>query len=180
MRCRKGCATPSCMEPTVPICSGPDTGCTDQSPYANVTAVVTNAASSSLHNMSAMTTTVTYTNSTAAIGNPVSVVVVLHLCSTSEFPQLGEVADLLFAGKHLVLAMRVHAMIKPEPAGDLAPGRQGESGQTSVLLLSILGIFFARVRGFRRRPFKTCGFIARPPRPPPMQLASPGPWTCFT
>jgi hypothetical protein len=40
-------------------------------------------------------------------------------------------------------------MIKPEPAGDLAPpGRQGESGQTSVLLLSILGIFLLASVGF--------------------------------
>ncbi len=72
------------------ICSGPDTGCTDQSPYANVTAVVTNAASSSLHNMSAMTTTVTYTNSTAAIGNPVSVVVVYTYVPLLNFPSLAK------------------------------------------------------------------------------------------
>jgi hypothetical protein len=55
------------------LCSGPDTACTDQTPYSNVQAVVTAAASASLHNMSAMTITVSYANSTAAIGNPVSV-----------------------------------------------------------------------------------------------------------
>jgi Flp pilus assembly protein TadG len=55
------------------ICSGPDTACTDQSPYSNVQAVVISAASASLHNMSAMTVTVSYANSTAAIGNPVAV-----------------------------------------------------------------------------------------------------------
>jgi hypothetical protein len=55
------------------LCSGPDTTCTDQTPYSNVKAVVTAAASASLHNISAMTITVTYANSTAAIGNPVAV-----------------------------------------------------------------------------------------------------------
>ncbi len=32
------------------VCSGPDTACTDQTPYSNVQAVVTAAASASLHN----------------------------------------------------------------------------------------------------------------------------------
>jgi Flp pilus assembly protein TadG len=72
------------------ICSGPDVACTDQSPYANVTAVVTNAASASLHNMTAMTTTVSYANSTAAIGNPVSVVVVYTYVPLLNFPSLAK------------------------------------------------------------------------------------------
>jgi Flp pilus assembly protein TadG len=55
------------------ICSGPDTQCTNQTPYSNVQAVVTSAASASLHNLSAMTVTVSYSNSTAAVGNPVTV-----------------------------------------------------------------------------------------------------------
>ena len=55
------------------ICSGPDATCTNQSPYSNVQAVVTAAASASLHNLSAMTITVSYSNSTAAPGNPVAV-----------------------------------------------------------------------------------------------------------
>jgi Flp pilus assembly protein TadG len=55
------------------VCSGPDTSCTDQSPYSNVQAVVTSAASVSLHNLSAMTVTVAYSNNTAAVGNPVTV-----------------------------------------------------------------------------------------------------------
>jgi hypothetical protein len=54
-------------------CSGPDSQCTDQAPYSNVQAVVTSVASASLHNISAMTVTVSYANSTAAIGNPVAV-----------------------------------------------------------------------------------------------------------
>jgi Flp pilus assembly protein TadG len=54
-------------------CSGPDIGCANQSPYANVQSVVTTAASASLHNLSAMTVTVSYANSTAAVGNPVAV-----------------------------------------------------------------------------------------------------------
>jgi Flp pilus assembly protein TadG len=70
------------------ICSGPDAVCTDHSPYANVTAVVTTAASASLHNISAMTTTVNYANSTAAIGNPVSVVVVYTYVPLLGFPAL--------------------------------------------------------------------------------------------
>jgi Flp pilus assembly protein TadG len=54
-------------------CSGPDTSCTDRSPYSNVQAVVTSAASVSLHNLSAMTVTVAYLNNTAAAGSPVTV-----------------------------------------------------------------------------------------------------------
>jgi Flp pilus assembly protein TadG len=55
------------------ICSGPDAACTNRTPYSNVQAVVIAAASASLHNISAMTVTVTYANSTAAVGNPVAV-----------------------------------------------------------------------------------------------------------
>lgn len=55
------------------ICSGPDSSCTDQSPYANVKAAVTSAASASMHDLSQMTVTVSYANATAALGNPVSV-----------------------------------------------------------------------------------------------------------
>jgi hypothetical protein len=54
-------------------CSGPDTTCTNQSPYSNVQAVVTSAAASSFHNLTAMTVTVSYANATAAVGNPVTV-----------------------------------------------------------------------------------------------------------
>jgi Flp pilus assembly protein TadG len=54
-------------------CSGPDTQCTNQTPYSNVQAIVTAAASASLHNLSAMTVTVAYANGTAAVGNPVTV-----------------------------------------------------------------------------------------------------------
>jgi len=55
------------------VCSGPDSTCTDQSPYANVKAVVASAASASLHSTTAMTVTVNYVNGTAAAGNPVTV-----------------------------------------------------------------------------------------------------------
>jgi Flp pilus assembly protein TadG len=54
-------------------CSGPDSACTDSSPYAKVKAVVTSAASASLHDTSGMTVTVSYLNGTAAPGNPVTV-----------------------------------------------------------------------------------------------------------
>jgi Flp pilus assembly protein TadG len=58
------------------VCSGPDGTCTDQAPYANVQAVVTSSASASLHDLSAMTVTVSYANGTAALGNPVAIHVV--------------------------------------------------------------------------------------------------------
>jgi Flp pilus assembly protein TadG len=81
-------------------CSGPDTQCTNQTPYSNVQAVVTSAASASLHNMSAMTVTVSYANSTAAIGNPVVVKVaytyvpyinLLGLVNTVTFTSQGDI-----------------------------------------------------------------------------------------
>jgi Flp pilus assembly protein TadG len=58
------------------VCSGPDSTCTDRSPYANVKAVVTAAATASLHTTTAMTVTVNYANGTAAAGNPVTVTLV--------------------------------------------------------------------------------------------------------
>jgi Flp pilus assembly protein TadG len=70
------------------ICSGPDASCPDQSPYANVTSVVTTASSASIHNLSAMTTTVTYGNGTAAIGNPVAVVITYTYVPILGFPSL--------------------------------------------------------------------------------------------
>ena len=70
------------------LCSGPDSACTNQSPYSNVQAVVTSVASASLHNMSAMTVTVTYANSTAAAGNPVAVRVAYTYVPFLNFPGL--------------------------------------------------------------------------------------------
>jgi Flp pilus assembly protein TadG len=55
------------------VCSGPDSACTDQSPYANVKAVVASAASASLHNTTGMTVTINYVNGTASPGNPVTI-----------------------------------------------------------------------------------------------------------
>jgi Flp pilus assembly protein TadG len=57
-------------------CSGPDGGCTDRSPYSSVQAVVTNIASASLHNMSALNVQVSYGSNTASPGNPVTVKVI--------------------------------------------------------------------------------------------------------
>jgi Flp pilus assembly protein TadG len=57
------------------ICSGPNSSCPNQSPYSSVQTVVKNAAASSLHNTSAMAVTVSYGNTTAAPGNPVTVTV---------------------------------------------------------------------------------------------------------
>jgi Flp pilus assembly protein TadG len=57
------------------LCSGPDSACTNHAPYSNVQAAVKATASASLHNMSAMTVSVSYANNTAAVGNPVAVTV---------------------------------------------------------------------------------------------------------
>jgi hypothetical protein len=70
------------------VCSGPDATCTNQSPYSNVQGVVTSAASASLHNLSAMTVTVSYANSTAAIGNPVTVKVAYTYVPYVSYPGL--------------------------------------------------------------------------------------------
>jgi Flp pilus assembly protein TadG len=70
------------------ICSGPDSVCTNQSPYSNVQAVVTSVASASLHNNSAMTVTVTYANNTAALGNPVAVTIAYTYVPFLNFPGL--------------------------------------------------------------------------------------------
>ncbi len=70
------------------VCSGPDTTCADRAPYTNVQAVVTTAASVSLHNLSAMTVNVNYANSTAAPGNPVVVTVRYIYVPYLNFPGL--------------------------------------------------------------------------------------------
>jgi hypothetical protein len=70
------------------VCSGPDSTCLNKSPYSNVQAVVTAAASASLHDLSAMTVTVSYPNSTAAAGNPVAVRVAYTYVPFINFPGL--------------------------------------------------------------------------------------------
>lgn len=70
------------------VCSGPDSTCTNQSPYSNVQAVVTSAAAASFHNLTAMTVTVSYENSTAAVGNPVTVKVVYTYVPYLNLPSL--------------------------------------------------------------------------------------------
>ncbi|MGB8538623.1 MAG: TadE/TadG family type IV pilus assembly protein [Acidobacteriaceae bacterium] len=83
------------------ICSGPDTACTNQSPYSNVQAVVNAAASASLHNLSAMTVTVSYTNSTAAPGNPVAVKVAYTYVPYINLPGLANVVTFTSQGEIL-------------------------------------------------------------------------------
>ena len=83
------------------ICSGPDTSCTNQTPYSNVQAVVTNEASASLHNMSAMTVTVSYPDSTAAIGSSVAVNVTYTYVPYLNFPQLANALTFTSQGKIL-------------------------------------------------------------------------------
>lgn len=81
------------------VCSGPDTACTDQSPYPNVQAVVTSAASVSLHNLSAMTVTVAYSNNTAAVGNPVTVKVAYTYVPYVSLPGLQNSVTFLSQGQ---------------------------------------------------------------------------------
>ena len=83
------------------LCSGPDSTCPNQSPYSSVQAVVTSAASASLHNMSAMTVTVTYANSTAAVGNPVSVKVAYIYVPFLNFPGLANALTFTSQGQIL-------------------------------------------------------------------------------
>jgi hypothetical protein len=83
------------------LCSGPDTTCTNQTPYSNVQAVVTTAASASLHNMSAMTVTVNYANNTAAIGNPVAVKVIYTYIPYLNFPGLANALTFTSQGQIL-------------------------------------------------------------------------------
>jgi Flp pilus assembly protein TadG len=83
------------------ICSGPDSTCTNQSPYSNVQAVVTAAASASLHNISSMTVTVSYANSTAASGNPVAVKVAYTYVPYLNFPGLANVLTFTSQGEIL-------------------------------------------------------------------------------
>jgi hypothetical protein len=83
------------------ICSGPDTSCTNQTPYSNVQAVVTNEASASLHNMSAMTVTVSYPDSTAAVGSSVAVTVTYTYVPYLNFPQLANALTFTSQGKIL-------------------------------------------------------------------------------
>jgi Flp pilus assembly protein TadG len=82
-------------------CSGPDTVCTNQAPYSNVQAVVTAAASASLHNTSAMTVTVSYANSTAATGNPVAVRVAYTYVPYLNFPGLANALTFTSQGQIL-------------------------------------------------------------------------------
>ncbi len=83
------------------VCSGPDTVCTNQTPYSNVQAVVTAVASASLHNTSAMTVTVSYRNSTAATGNPVAVRVAYTYVPYLNFPGLANTLTFTSQGQIL-------------------------------------------------------------------------------
>ena len=82
-------------------CSGPYTQCTNQTPYSNVQAAVTNAASASLHNLSAMTITVSYANSTAAVGNPVAVKVAYTYVPYLNLPGLANALSFTSQGEIL-------------------------------------------------------------------------------
>ena len=46
------------------ICSGPDSTCTNQTPYTNVQTAVKGMTAISLHNLTSMTVTVTYPDAT--------------------------------------------------------------------------------------------------------------------
>lgn len=81
-------------------CSGPDNGCADKT-YANVKKVVTNIASASLHDLSAMTVNVTYGSTTATPGNPVSVKVVYTYVPYMNFPGLKQTMTFTSQGRVL-------------------------------------------------------------------------------
>ena len=81
-------------------CSGPDNGCADKT-YANVKSVVTNIASASLHDLSAMTVNVTYGSTTATPGNPVSVKVVYTYVPYMNFPGLKQTMTFTSQGRVL-------------------------------------------------------------------------------
>jgi Flp pilus assembly protein TadG len=83
------------------ICSGPDSTCPNQSPYSNVQNVVSAVAAASLHNISAMTVTVTYANGTAAVGNPVSVKVAYTYVPFLNFPGLATTLNFSSQGQIL-------------------------------------------------------------------------------
>ncbi len=82
-------------------CSGPDSGCPDQPPYSNVKAVVSNAASASLHDLTAMSVTVSYAAGTAAVGNPVRVVVVYTYIPYVNLPGLHDTMSFSSQGQIL-------------------------------------------------------------------------------
>jgi Flp pilus assembly protein TadG len=82
-------------------CSGPDNGCPDQAPYSNVRAVVTNAASASLHDLTAMSVTVSYSAGTAAVGNPVRVIVVYSYIPYINLPGLHDTVSFSSPGQIL-------------------------------------------------------------------------------
>ena len=69
-------------------CSGPDSSCPNHSPYSNVQAVVSSAASASLHDLTAMNVIVTYADSTAAVGSHVGVTIVYTYIPYLNFPGL--------------------------------------------------------------------------------------------
>jgi len=79
-------------------CSGPDSGCTDQT-YDNVKAVVRTAASASLHDISAMTVNVIYGDATAAPGHPVSVSVIYTYVPYVNFPGLEQTVTFTSQGR---------------------------------------------------------------------------------
>jgi len=82
-------------------CSGPDSGCPDQAPYSNIQAVVTNAASASLHDLTAMSVTVSYSAGTAAVGNPVRVIVVYTYIPYINLPGLHDTVSFSSQGQIL-------------------------------------------------------------------------------
>jgi Flp pilus assembly protein TadG len=80
-------------------CSGPDSGCGNQAPYSNVRAVVTSAATASLHDTSAMTVTVNYASGTAVPGSPVTVKVVYTYVPYINLAGLGNTVSFSSAGQ---------------------------------------------------------------------------------
>lgn len=70
------------------ICSGPDSACTNKSPYSNVQTVVKGITAISLHDLTAMTITVAYPDKTAKPGSRVTVAVAYTYVPYIDFPGL--------------------------------------------------------------------------------------------
>jgi Flp pilus assembly protein TadG len=81
-------------------CSGPNSSCSDASPYANVQAVVITAASASLHDMTAMTVAVNYPETGGAKpGSLVTVAVTYTYVPYVNLPGLATTTTLTSKGR---------------------------------------------------------------------------------
>ncbi len=96
-----------------------------------------------------MTITVSYANSTAAVGNPVAVKVAYTYVPYLNLPGLMNAFDLHFSGTNLVLGCKDEKITKINAQVRFATIElDSQSGQASVFLLVILGTFLLASVGF--------------------------------